>query len=106
MWAVGVLLYILLSGRLPFSGDSDDELFKNILDAQVVWKTPQFDTVSEDAKDLILKLLVVSPTERYTADDALKHPFIVNNNNTNPLHSTLAEGMKHVSAVSKQRVKK
>jgi len=106
MWAVGVLLYILLSGRLPFSGDSDDELFKNILDAQVVWKSPQFDTVSEDAKDLILKLLVVTPTERFTADDALKHSFIVNNTNTAPLHNSIGDGLKNVSAVSKQRVKK
>lgn len=57
MWAVGVLLYILLrylhlaslafnlSGRLPFSGDEDDELFKNILEAKIVWKSPQFEYV-------------------------------------------------------------
>jgi len=106
MWAVGVLLYILLSGRLPFSGDEDDELFKNILEAKIVWKTPQFDTVSQDAKDLITHLIKVNPEERYTATQALKHPFIVNNNNSAPLHSSVAEGLKQVQTVSKQRVKK
>jgi calcium/calmodulin-dependent protein kinase I len=106
MWAVGVLLYILLSGRLPFSGDEDDELFKNILEAKIVWKSPQFDTVSEDAKDLIQKLIVVNPEDRYTAVQALTHPFVANNNHTAPLHTSLAEGLKGVQAVSKQRVKK
>lgn len=48
MWAVGVILYILLSGRLPFSGDDDDELFRSIMEGDLVWKSPQFDTVSED----------------------------------------------------------
>jgi len=105
MWAVGVLLYILLSGRLPFSGDEDDELFRNILEAKIVWKSPQFDTVSEDAKDLISKLLVVDPDERYTATQVLQHQFIQNNTNSAPLHVSIAEGLKLVNSVSKQRVK-
>jgi len=106
MWAVGVLLYILLSGRLPFSGDEDEELFKNILEAKIVWKSPQFDNVSADAKDLIMKLIVLDPQERYTALQALTHPFISANNHTVPLHSSLAEGLRGVQTVSKQRVKK
>jgi len=106
MWAVGVLLYILLSGRLPFSGDEDDELFRNILEAKIVWKSPQFDTVSEDAKDLIMKLIVVDPDTRYTAKQCLTHPWLANNTNSAPLHTSLSEGLKSVNAVSKQRVKK
>jgi len=106
MWAVGVLLYILLSGRLPFSGDEDDELFRNILEAKIVWKSPQFDTVSDDAKDLIMKLIVVDPDTRYTATQCLTHPWLVNNTNSAPLHTSLSEGLKNVNAVSKQRVKK
>lgn len=50
MWAVGVLLYILLSGRLPFSGDNDDDLFRAIMEGALVWKSPQFDEVSAEGK--------------------------------------------------------
>eukprot|EP01127_Copromyxa_protea_P004764 TRINITY_DN1458_c0_g1_i2.p1 TRINITY_DN1458_c0_g1~~TRINITY_DN1458_c0_g1_i2.p1 ORF type:complete len:286 (-),score=64.71 TRINITY_DN1458_c0_g1_i2:117-974(-) len=76
MWAVGVILYILLSGRLPFSGDDDDELFRSIMEGDLVWKSPQFDTVSDDAKDLISNLIVVDPEARFTAKQALEHKFI------------------------------
>jgi len=105
MWAVGVLLYILLSGRLPFSGDSDDELFKAILEGELVWKSPQFDEVSADAKDLISHLIVVDTDQRYSASQSLQHPFI-ENNNPKPLHATFQEGLKTLSALSLQRQKK
>eukprot|EP01127_Copromyxa_protea_P003314 TRINITY_DN13145_c0_g1_i1.p1 TRINITY_DN13145_c0_g1~~TRINITY_DN13145_c0_g1_i1.p1 ORF type:complete len:305 (-),score=84.33 TRINITY_DN13145_c0_g1_i1:49-963(-) len=102
MWAVGVLLYILLSGRLPFSGDSDDDLFRAIMEGELVWKSPQFDEVSEEAKDLISHLIVVDTAERYNAEQALAHPFI-KNNNTKPLHNTFAEGLKEVSNLGKNK---
>jgi len=86
MWAMGVLLFIILSGRLPFTSEKDeDELFDTILEAKIIWKSPQFDNVSEDAKDLISKLLKAQPTERLTAEQALEHPFIVSNSNKQPL---------------------
>jgi len=85
-WAVGVILYILLSGRLPFSGgndeDNDEALFANILEAKLVWKSPQFDVVSDSAKDLISKLLVAEPEKRLTAAQALVHPWVTQNNAT------------------------
>jgi len=104
MWAVGVLLYILLSGRLPFSGDSDEELFKAIMEGDLVWKSPQFDEVSAEAKDLISHLIVVDTSKRYSAADALKHSFITNNN-TKPLHNTFMSGLKEVSSLKKKEKK-
>jgi len=102
MWAVGVLIYILLSGRLPFSGDDDEELFKNILEGDLVWKSPQFDNVSGEAKDLISHLIVVDPTVRYSAKVALTHPWI-SSNTTTPLHNSITEGFRSLSTVAKAK---
>jgi len=100
MWAVGVILYILLSGRLPFSGgdadDDDEALFQNILEANLVWKKPQFDVVSDTAKDLISKLIVAEPSARWSAKQALEHPFILDNNNEVVLNNI--QGVKKVKA--------
>jgi calcium/calmodulin-dependent protein kinase I len=76
MWAVGILLYILLSGRLPFAGETDEELFENIIQAKLVFKSPQFDVVSAQAKDFISHLLTAEPEDRMSADEALEHVFI------------------------------
>jgi len=76
-WAAGVLLYVLLSGRLPFSGETDVDLFRAIIEGELVWKKPQFDSVSAEAKDLIQKLITKDVDARFDAEQALKHPFIV-----------------------------
>jgi len=97
-WAAGVLLYVLLSGRLPFSGETDVDLFKAIMDADLIWKKPQFDTVSGEAKDLIQKLITKDIDSRLTAEEALQHPFITQNNQDSPLCTAeLYEGLKQLS---------
>jgi len=107
MWAVGILLYILLSGRLPFSGEEDQELYANIIECQLEWKSPQFDTVSDDAKDLISKLVTLEPTDRLTASQALQHRWITNTAGTSaPLHSSFHEGLRAVSNLNKKNDKK
>jgi calcium/calmodulin-dependent protein kinase I len=108
MWAAGVLLYVMLSGRLPFHADNDPELFRLILEGKLVFKSPQFDTVSKEAQDLIKHLLIVDPKKRYTAKQALEHPFVKNSESVSstPLPSSLFEGIRQVSALSKKAVKK
>jgi len=96
MWASGVLLYVLLSGRLPFAANSDNELYKAIIRCDLVWKSPQFDDVSDDAKDLITHLINKNQDARWTAERALQHPFITNATD-HQLHSTFTEGLRSVS---------
>eukprot|EP01121_Diplochlamys_sp_Union-15-3_P012908 TRINITY_DN3934_c0_g1_i3.p1 TRINITY_DN3934_c0_g1~~TRINITY_DN3934_c0_g1_i3.p1 ORF type:complete len:355 (-),score=48.33 TRINITY_DN3934_c0_g1_i3:55-1119(-) len=106
MWACGILMYILLSGRLPFHADSDVDLFKLILKGEFIFKSPQFDTVSSTAKDLISKLLVVNPSERLTAVQALEHPFISGEVKANPLHDSFIQNLSRVNLLSRARLDK
>jgi len=102
MWAAGVILYVLLSGRLPFAAEKNNQLFKMILGGELVFKSPQFDTVSDQAKDLISRLIVVLPENRFNARQVLDHPFIRDEvDSITPLHNTMVEELKSVSHQSK-----
>ncbi|XP_064614750.1 peripheral plasma membrane protein CASK-like isoform X3 [Liolophura sinensis] len=74
-WGCGVLLYILLSGSLPFYG-TKDRLFDMIVKGTYHLRPKQWDTLSSDAKDLVNRLLEVDPDKRITIEEALNHPWI------------------------------
>jgi len=76
MWSVGCIVYLLLSGNLPFMGRSQKELFRKIVAGKFVFDDDDWDDVSDDAKDLIRKLLVLDPDKRLTATDALRHKWL------------------------------
>ncbi|XP_038058327.1 serine/threonine-protein kinase DCLK1-like isoform X2 [Patiria miniata] len=84
MWATGVICYILLCGFPPFrSLDRDqEELFELIQAGEFVYLSPYWDNISDDAKDLIDHLLVVSKRKRYTAKQVLAHPWVVSGGGT------------------------
>lgn len=75
MWSVGVLAYFLLSGVLPFNSSVPFKLYQSILNAEYEFG-PEFEDVSEEAKDFISKCIRVKPNERLTAKNALRHPWI------------------------------
>ncbi len=82
-WSCGVLMYILLSGTVPFKGETEEEIFSNIKKGSINFNKPEFKFVSNSAKDLILKLLKYYPEYRISASDALKHSFFTENFNPN-----------------------
>ncbi|KAJ8676098.1 hypothetical protein QAD02_011884 [Eretmocerus hayati] len=76
MWSVGVLLYVLLTGCSPFGGDTKQETFCNISRCKLDFPDDLFEDVSEDAQDLIRKLVVKNPSERLSAIECLQHPWL------------------------------
>ena len=80
MWSCGVILYSLLSGCLPFHTDgkrSMIELFEDIESASYDFSDPVWSIVSDDALSLIEGLLEIDPSKRLTAEEALRHPWMV-----------------------------
>jgi len=71
MWSVGVIIYVLLSGELPFTGMDIPQLYKNVLKEKVEFKGSSWKNVSQDAKKLILGLLDKNPDTRLTAEQAI-----------------------------------
>mmetsp|Transcript_128559 Transcript_128559/g.222072 ORF Transcript_128559/g.222072 Transcript_128559/m.222072 type:complete len:333 (-) Transcript_128559:560-1558(-) len=85
MWSLGVILYVLLCGFCPFFDECTPALFASITSGTYSFPSPYWDNISEDAKDLVRKMLVVDPMTRYTPEQALAHPWIVNNTRTDPI---------------------
>lgn len=91
MWALGVVMFILLSGCPPFFDDSIQSLFKLIRSGIFQFYRPEFDSVSDDAKDMIRRLLSVDKDTRMTSGEVMEHPWM----KTAPGHAT---HLKHFQA--------
>merc|ERR1712070_1207434 len=76
LWSLGVLLYVILSGCSPFSADEEEQLLKQVAEAKFVFFENEWKGISKEAKDLIKRLLVVDPAERFTMKDLLEHPWL------------------------------
>jgi len=76
MWGVGVICYILLSGFSPFMGETDDETFSNINSVNYDFEEPEFDNITNEAKDFISSLLTRRPHMRLNAVASLQHDWL------------------------------
>lgn len=73
IWSCGVILYMLLSGCPPFGGRTDEEVLKNVAKGKYSLEGEEWEGISEEAKDLIRKMLTYDPSKRISAKDALEH---------------------------------
>lgn len=122
LWSLGVILFIMLSGKPPFEGNCNEScdwqnggscrtcqstLWHSILDANFTFPPTEWENVSTEAKDLISHLLVKEASKRYSVEDVLNHPWLLmaSNNFLNTPDVLLSEGVSHhLSTVTSEAV--
>jgi len=78
IWSIGVITYILLCGFPPFYGNTEQQIFNKILRAEYDFPSPDWDHISEEAKEFIKALLVLNPNDRPSAKECIESPWITN----------------------------
>jgi calcium-dependent protein kinase len=76
VWSIGVILYILLCGYPPFNGANDKQIIEAVLRGKYTLDEPEWEDISEEAKDLVRKMLEYDPAKRISAAEALQHKWI------------------------------
>jgi len=98
MWALGVLIFVILIGKFPFSGQNENELFHRI--KRVSYKIPP-DMIAREAKEIIKSLLVLDTKARLRADELYKNEWI----NSSNLPLTIFEKAGKVMRISEYNYK-
>ena len=75
MWSIGVMLYIMLCGSPPFNG-SDEQIMQKVSKGVWSFRGQAWSSISDDAKDLVTKMMTKNVKERISAVEALAHPWI------------------------------
>ncbi|XP_058224819.1 calcium-dependent protein kinase 8-like [Rhododendron vialii] len=103
VWSAGVILYILLCGVPPFWADTEQGVAKAIIRCVIDFKRDPWPKVSDDAKDLIKRMLDSDPKGRLTAQDALEHPWLQDAKKAPnvPLGETVKARLKQFSVMNK-----
>ncbi|KAL8245315.1 hypothetical protein R6Q59_011573 [Mikania micrantha] len=103
IWSAGVILYILLCGVPPFWGESENDIFEEVLRGKLDFSSDPWPSISESAKDLVRKMLIKNPRKRITAHEILCHPWINEDGVApdKPLDSAVLSRLTHFSTMNK-----
>mmetsp|Transcript_1469 Transcript_1469/g.4440 ORF Transcript_1469/g.4440 Transcript_1469/m.4440 type:complete len:742 (+) Transcript_1469:250-2475(+) len=102
MWSLGVILYVMLSGRMPFFGKTDDDCMEQIRAGRYWFPDKQWSSISNDAKSLIKQLLQLDPKIRLTAKATLNHRWLTGRN----LTDTCIANKSSIHSSNKRRLRR
>ena len=77
IWSLGVLLYVLFTNSYPYAGETEKEVIPQVLNGNVCLNDLQGENFSNNAKDLIKKLLETNPSYRINISEILQHPWLL-----------------------------
>lgn len=101
IWSIGVVTYILLSGKMPFHGNSFRETFELVVGNRWSFSSDTWASVTPTAKDFIEACLTYDPVERPTALELLQHPWLANEQP----HVHLGRSLESLRSLTKTKVK-
>ena len=79
IWSLGVILFYMLCGHLPFKGNDQSVVADKIVNDELVFEDKEWKKMSKEVKKLIYACLIKEPEERITIEDFLNHPWFKNN---------------------------
>ncbi|XP_058496783.1 serine/threonine-protein kinase H1-like [Solea solea] len=106
MWSLGVIAYIVLSGSMPFEDDSRTRLYRSIVRGKYSFSGDPWSSVSNLAKDFIQRLLAPDSSTRLTADQALRHSWVVtmaSGSSMRNLHRSISQNLRQRASRSSSR---
>lgn len=105
IWSLGVVLHLMLSGNMPFEGNTAEDIYRNIKQGKLSFADPVWEKVTPPGKDLLFKLLEPDEKKRVTASEALKHEWFrmvkLYSPEIDELDRTIMKSMKNYQGTSK-----
>lgn len=102
MWSLGVIVYVLLTGEMPFQGKCDVDVATAVMRGSYSWKASHRFRVCKEGRDFVDRLLVLDASKRHTAEEALRHPWLLSvNASAEKVHgNTVVTGFRNLAMAS------
>ena len=100
VWSVGVILFVMLTGKFPFNGKTNEDVFNEINNKMINLRLLNESKFSDLVKDLLIKLLVKDQNKRLSVEEALLHPWFkyylnITDKNSDKIDNQIVESMKN-----------